>query len=488
MIQRGVKIQILVFAILGALFMTYAGASYVGFNVYFNRPYKVTAYFTDSGGIFSNAAVTERGVTVGKVGSLKLTNQGVAVQLILDKGTKVAQDSKAIVANLSFAGEQYVDIQPQVNSGPMMKDGSIIPASMTSIPISDADFLVGLNNLVNSVPQADLRTVVSELGKATNGLGPTLAKLIRQGNDLTATVTANLPQQLDLIQKGQQVLDTANSTTTELKTSSKNFADLLQQLLDSDKDIQSLLKNGTQSATSVTALLRDNEAQLPVLLGNLITLGQIQDLRLPALRAILVIYPEDIRNGFYNAPGDGTSHFGGVFDQSAPVCTAGYSGTHERTGEATPSNVPANTAAGCNLPSGKGGTTTTDIRGSRNAPRPPGDITDPALKQNGAAHNEVASSTASTSCGLTFSPPETIVSALRPSTVRRPSASSAPRSPVASQPSGVRAALGEVVGPLTSTSPSDVIRRRLKNRGGPASGWGSPGAALVAWEQVSVRP
>lgn len=398
MIQRSIKIQILVFAIVGALFMTYAGASYVGFNLYFNRPYKVTAYFPDSGGIFTNAAVTERGVTVGKVGSLKLTNQGVAVQLILYKGTKVALDSKAIVANLSFAGEQYVDLQPQVNGGPWMKQGSIVPASKTSIPISDANFLVGLNNLVNSVPQADLRTVVSELGKATNGLGPTLAKLIRQGNEVTATVTANLPQQLDLIKKGQQVLDTGNATATELKTSSKNFADLLQQLRDSDSDIRALLKNGTQSATDITALLKDNEAQLPVLLGNLITLGQIQDLRLPALRSILVLYPEDIRNGFYNAPGDGTSHFGGVFDQTAPVCTKGYEGTTERTGEATPSNVPANTAAGCNLPSGKGGTTTTDIRGSRNAPRPPGDITDPALKPGrGAASNEVAQNASSVS-------------------------------------------------------------------------------------------
>ena len=97
MIQRGVKIQIIVFVILGAIFMTYAGASYVGFNLYFNKPYKVTAYFSDSGGIFTNAAVTERGVTVGKVGSLKLTDQGVAVQLILYKGTKVALDSKAQV-------------------------------------------------------------------------------------------------------------------------------------------------------------------------------------------------------------------------------------------------------------------------------------------------------------------------------------------------------------------------------------------------------
>ena len=404
MIQRSIKIQLLVFAIVGALFMTYAGARYVGLNVLVDQPYKVTAYFTDSGGIFTNAAVTERGVTVGKVGSLKLTDQGVAVQLILNKGTKVAKDSKAIVADLSFAGEQYVDLQPQVNDGPYMATGDIIPASMTSIPISDAQFLVGLDDLVNSVPQANLRIVVDELGKATDGLGPTLRTLITKGNDLTQAITADLPEQLELIKNGQQVLDTANKTTGEMKATSENLQLLVQQLRDSDitldgkpdpkhpgQTIGGLFNNGIAASQDLSNLLKDNQSNLPVLLGNLITLGQIQDLRLPALRTLLTVYPEAVRNGFYNLPGDGTSHFGGVFDQSAPVCTAGYESTVKRTGEATPSNIPANDKVSCNLPT----TSATDVRGSRNAPRPPGDLTDPALQAGGAVHTTVTSSTTS---------------------------------------------------------------------------------------------
>jgi len=204
---------------------------------------------------------------------------------------------------------------------------------------------------------------------------------VERGNSLTAKVTAALPETLDLIRQGKQVLDTANDTSSEFRESSRRLASLLQQLRDSEPDIRALYTNGTYSADQLSALLTENEAKIPPLLANLITLGQIQAVRLPALKQLLVTYPENVRNGFYNAPGDGTSHFGLIFDQGAPVCTEGYINTAKRSGEATPSDVGANTGAFCNLPTDSA----TDVRGSRNAPRPPGDTTDPALRPGGAA-------------------------------------------------------------------------------------------------------
>jgi len=345
-IQRSVKIQILVFSLIGLLAVAYAGIQYVGLGVLINKPYRVTAFFASSGGIFTNAEVTDRGVGIGKVGELKLTPQGVAVELLIDKGRQVPKDTDAVVANLSFVGEQYVDLQPHTASGPMLRDGDTVPVQNTRTPLPDAQFLLNLDRLANSVNKDDLRVVVDELGKATDGLGPTLQRLIDRGNSLTETVTANLPQQLQLIRQGKQVLDTANATSAQFRESSKRL-----------------------------------ESNLPILLANLITLGQVQALRLPALKQLLVTYPEDIRNGFLNAPGDGTSHFGIVSDNNAPVCTTGYEATRKRTGEDRPSDVPANTGAYCNLPV----TSPTDVHGSRNAPRPPGDRTDPALQPGRAA-------------------------------------------------------------------------------------------------------
>jgi len=380
-ISRQVRVQLVLFALLGLLFMGLAGFQYVGFDKVINRPFKVTAYFAKSGGIFPNAEVTYRGVGVGKVGALKLTKDGVAAELMIDKGKQVPRDTDAVVADLSFVGEQYVDLQPLSAAGPMLREGDTIPLEHTRTPLSDSDFLVGLDKLVNSVPREDLRVVVDELGKATDNLGPTLTALVDRGNHLTKTLSDNLPQQLQLIQQSKQVLATANYTSGAFKDSGRRLASVVQQLRDSNPDITATFTHGVYSAQQIDALLKENEGKLPSLLNNLITLGQIQDLRLPAIKQLLLVYPEDIRNGFYNAPGDGTSHFGLNFDQAVPVCTSGYEATKRRSGEATPSNVPANTGAFCNLPTNS----PTEVKGSRNAPRPPGDTTDPALKPGGAA-------------------------------------------------------------------------------------------------------
>src|SRR5208282_3869762 len=105
------------------------------------------------------------------------------------------------------------------------------------------------------------------------------------------------------------------------------------------------------------------------------------------------------------------------------------------------------------------------------------------------------SSAASTSAGLTFSPPLTIVSALRPPTDSLPCPSSAPTSPVCSQPSAATAPAA-IVGPRARISPSGAILTFVQNSGGPAVSSPSscaPCAAsatgvVVTCELASLRP
>ncbi|HVV30723.1 MAG TPA: MlaD family protein, partial [Mycobacteriales bacterium] len=146
MISRAVRIQLLVFAVITVLGVAYTGFTYVGIRSVFGwhfapGPYTVHAHFADSGGIFTNAVVTERGVAVGRVGALHLDKDGVTVDLKIDHGTKIPKDVTAQVADLSAVGEQYVDLTPQHGGGPYLsgKPGSNeIPVTRTSVPIDDA--------------------------------------------------------------------------------------------------------------------------------------------------------------------------------------------------------------------------------------------------------------------------------------------------------------------------------------------------------------
>ena len=74
--------------------------------------YNVNANFVAGGGLYQNANVTYRGVTIGRVESVGLTNDGVVAGMRLNTGTPVPENVTATVKSVSAVGEQYVDLVP----------------------------------------------------------------------------------------------------------------------------------------------------------------------------------------------------------------------------------------------------------------------------------------------------------------------------------------------------------------------------------------
>lgn len=378
MIRRTVKIQLVAFLLISLLGIFYVGSNYVGFHFLSGGPFTVHMFLPESGGIFTNAEVTERGVTVGRVGAMNVRSDSthcgsaghcVEVDLQIDHGKKIPAQLHATVAELSAVGEQYVDLAPETDSAPYLQKNSVIEIQDTTIPPDTATLLVDLDRLVNSVNRQNLATVIDELGKGFNGVGPSLQALIDNGNALTQQAINTLPQQLKLIDDGRTVLDTQNAVAGELKAWAASLASFSDQLRVSDPSIRQVLDSGVGASKQLAGLLRDNEAVLPTLLGNLITFNQIQAVRLPYVRATLELFPSLTAAGFYVTPGDGTAHFGQVNDSSSP-CTTGYASTKIRGNNdngTTPSDWggPANLDAYCH-----GAGITSDQRGSRNIPRP----------------------------------------------------------------------------------------------------------------------
>jgi hypothetical protein len=81
----------------------------------------VTAQFKQSGGIFTGAEVSYRGVRVGVVSDMRLTRDGVDVILSIENSSRpIPADTVAQVANKSAVGEQYVDMQPRTDRAPSL--------------------------------------------------------------------------------------------------------------------------------------------------------------------------------------------------------------------------------------------------------------------------------------------------------------------------------------------------------------------------------
>lgn len=367
MIARQTKLQLLVFVIISVVGLTYTAVTYAGLGKYLgvDNGYLVSADFADSGGIFQDAEVTYNGVPVGTVEALELIPDGVRVTLRLEPGTQVPDDTEAVVGNRSAVGEQFVDLQPTRDGEPFLDAGDVIPMASTDIPISPTTLIVNLDDFVSSVDNEELAIVLDELGQAFDGAGESLTRLVDNGDVLTQAAIDTLPEQKALLRDGEIALNTQRDVGGQFRSFNEDLALLTTTLRETDPDFRRLFDNGTRSAASFTTLIENNRTALPILLDNLITVAQIQKVRLPAIRQTLVTYPNVVAGGFTVVPGDGTSHFGLVTEPEPPTCFEGYESTVERDPEVT--SIRPNADVFCANSEGE-----TNVRGARNIPRPGG--------------------------------------------------------------------------------------------------------------------
>ncbi|GAA4547885.1 MlaD family protein [Pseudonocardia xishanensis] len=373
MISRTVRVQLLALVAIAVIGVGYVGFRYADLGRIFGATtYPVTMRLSDSGGIFTGADVTYRGVSVGRVGPLTLTADGVDVQLDLDRGgPDIPADLNAAVRNLSAIGEQYVDLQPTSDGGPALASGTVIPASRVALPVQVDEVVTSLDGFVRSVPLDSLQTVVSELGRSFANAGVPLQRLLDATDEFSNSAIDALPQTRDLLRDGRTVLTTQNETAGQFADFSASLKLIAEQLKTSDPDLRRLIQTAPQAADEIRALLRESGGGLSETVANLLTVSRIAEPRQANLAQLLVTYPGVIANAYTAVPNDGTAHLGLVLNVFDPVpCVAGYEATPHRAGNQL-ENTRVDPGTYCAEPQGS----PTSVRGAQNAPRQRGSTT-----------------------------------------------------------------------------------------------------------------
>ena len=187
MLTRFVRIQLIIFTI----------ASIVGITamvlVYLQAPtllgigrMTVKVELPRTGGLYRFSNVTYRGVQIGKVTDVRATRAGAEATLSLATSPKVPADLQASVLSVSAVGEQYVDLLPRTDSGPYLRDGSVIPMKDTTVPQKVGPMLDQISALLGSIPKERLSKLLDESFKGLNGSSDDLAALFESSSTVTA--------------------------------------------------------------------------------------------------------------------------------------------------------------------------------------------------------------------------------------------------------------------------------------------------------------
>lgn len=402
-LKRGVIFQLFVFAVITVVGVAIVSVNYIGFGRdLLGRQYTAYVDLTDSGGVFTNAEVTYRGVPVGRVGPIELTKDGIRVKLLLESdgeddgekctGKRIPREGTiAVVANRSAVGEQYIDLQPKGNRGPCLDEGDpyTIPRKRTKLPVSTAELLRNVDALVGSVNTRDLGVIVDELDKAFSGSADDLQSILDDTDRLLKTAEQAYPDTKRLLDNSVTVLDTQRAQGANIRGFARNLNELTASLRNDDKALRRTIDGVPGAVDETHKAINQLAPTLPVFLANLTTTGQIIASRRAGLRSLFILYPVTVAGAFTVTPGDGTQHLGLALNiDSPPPCTKGYEKVKHRWPQDTSGKKPR-LDAGCKAPHDA----PTAVRGARNFPRnaiepfpqvPPGATTGAGFPEGGA--------------------------------------------------------------------------------------------------------
>jgi phospholipid/cholesterol/gamma-HCH transport system substrate-binding protein len=253
----------------------------------------LTAYFTNSNGIFPGDEVRILGVPVGKIDTIEPQPQRAKITFWIDNDYKVPVDAEAVILSPTLVTSRAIQLTPAYTSGPVMQANTVIPLEHTAVPVEYDDFRQQLQKLTDSLQPtqpgglsslgafvhtaadnlrgqgANIRDTIIELSAAFSALGDhsndlfstlkhlsILVSALQDSRDLMRQLNVNLAAVTGLLSNGPSEVGDAVKDINDvvgdvrsfvadnresLGTTSDKLASVTRALVDSEDDIKQVL-------------------------------------------------------------------------------------------------------------------------------------------------------------------------------------------------------------------------------------------------------
>lgn len=353
----------------GLVLVLLVGVSYMVTQVLRSNPlrgaYTVTVELDRSGGLQTGNDVTVRGWRIGQVTAVDVVDHGerLAARARIDSRYRIPVDTPVAVRMLSAVGEQYLDFSPDREAGPYLSDGAVVrfnPATVTT-PTPISAVLTDSTAVFTQIDPGRFGAILTELDTALSG-GPDQLRGLVDGLSLaTAGLDARLPETTNLIASLRTVASTVSQAQPDLATLARNSKTVFTEFGRADDEVRRLLDSAPGQLRQLGAVLDKTADPITSLAANFVAITKAALLRQPALRAL---FPSLLTGGSALGVPAHDGEFYTILDIfPRPFCQYAHS-----SGSPT---VPLDGSLPkwnyCSHPPND-----QQIRGSVNAPRPPG--------------------------------------------------------------------------------------------------------------------
>lgn len=330
MLDRLTRLQLSIFAVVTVVCVGAISAFYLHLPAAVGiGAYHITAEFKAGGGLYQNANVTYRGVTIGRVENVSLDDTGVVASMRLNTDTDVPDNVTATVKSVSAIGEQYVDLVPPKDpSTKLLGDGAKIGLDRTAVGQDIAVLLEQADTLVSSIGDARIQDLLRETFKAFNGSGPELARMIQSSRLLVDEANNNYGQTSQLIDQAGPFLDAQIRSGDDVKSLADGLARFTTQLAKADPQVRSVLQTAPGAAQAANTTFDGIRPNFPMLAANLANAGRIGVIYRKSIEQALVILPA-LFAALLTVGGGLPADEGGKLDfkvnlGDAPPCSTGF--------------------------------------------------------------------------------------------------------------------------------------------------------------------
>ncbi|MFG2442506.1 MCE family protein [Nocardia fluminea] len=274
----------------GLVVVLLLGSGYLGGAVLRIDPtstrYAVTVELAISGGLTKGSDVTFRGVRVGRVGDVRIAGDGIAAVAEIEEGTRIPVGGTVAVARLSAAGEQYLDFRPETDTGPYLRDGSVIARADTGVPVQVQSVLLNMSGLVSGLNPERLNVIVNELDKALAGGPDGLRNMISGISRAMAGLNDLLPQTEHLLRNLEVIASTTAHAQPDLGTLTNAGSALFQQFSAADAELRHLLQEGPGQLATLGGFISRTHNPITDLVTNFVAITRAAKLRQPAIELL----------------------------------------------------------------------------------------------------------------------------------------------------------------------------------------------------------
>jgi phospholipid/cholesterol/gamma-HCH transport system substrate-binding protein len=366
---RFVRLQLTVFAVVTVISLAIMSVAYLKLPTAFgwNRT-DVALEMPDTGGLYQNANVSYLGTVIGRVDAVTLKPGRVVADLHFESGADVPENVRAEIRSVSAIGEQYVEFVPEGEPDGELSDGTVLGRERVDMPQGIGPVLDQATVLMASIDDAKMRRVISESFDAFNGSERDLQQFLDSAQLLLDEAKRNTGSTRQLIEDAEPVLDSQLRSSESIRAWTRNLADVTDQLRTNEPQLTSLIQRGPDSLGRATKVLNDLQPTMPVLVANLVSVGEVGVVYNRSIEQLLVIYPALVSSLITAI--NGAKESGQIkvdFNlqiNETPPCTTGFLPAADRRSPADLTVPPLMNGIYCKVPKDS----QIAVRGARNLP------------------------------------------------------------------------------------------------------------------------